>query len=129
MGNKVILLIDDDEYFHEIFSVKLESEGFKVETAKSAADGIKKAKELKPDLILLDVRMPDMDGVEAIMKMKEDSDTKNLKIVFITSAGDPRGEGEKVDSDVAVSSGALGFIRKSEDLSEVVKEVKNYISK
>jgi len=128
-NSKVILLVDDDEYFHEIFSLKLKSAGFKIENAVNAKEGIQKAKELKPDLILMDVRMPDMDGIDALTKMKENSETKNLKVVFITSAGDPRAEGGQVDAEAAISAGAIGFIPKSEDLNEIVKDVNKYLSK
>lgn len=123
-----ILFIDDDEALREVFSVKLTASGFRAETAESGETGIKKAKEFKPDLILMDVKMPKMDGVEALMTLKEDPETKNIKVVFLTSVGDPRTEGEKADNSTALEAGALGFIRKTDDLDKVVAQVKSFLT-
>ena len=125
-----ILVIDDEAAFIEIFSAKLSASGFKVETALSGAEGIEKAKTVKPNLILLDVKMPGMSGAETLLKIKEDPATKDIKVVFLTSLGDPRSESQELqDVGAKFSSGlgAKGYMRKTDDLDSIVDRVKSYV--
>lgn len=122
-----ILIIDDNKDFLEIFSLKLTSAGFDVTTVLGGQAGIAKAKELKPDLILLDVEMPDMNGVETLQKMKEDPEISNIKVVFLTNYGEPSKEATWIDEKFARQAGAVDYIKKSEDLSNVVDEVKQVL--
>lgn len=122
---KTILIIDDTADFREIFSLKLSAAGYRVETAASGEEGIKKAGELKPDLILLDVKMPGMDGEEVLAKLRKDPATSYTKIIFTTSLGDP--SDIATDEMLAKRSGADGYIRKTEDLDTFVSLVGGYI--
>ena len=124
----LILLVDDEAAFREIFSLKLSAEGFKIETAEDGVQGIARAKELQPDLILMDVKMPNMDGATVVVKLKEDPATANLRVVYLTSLGDFGEGGEEQDRRFAVTSGAVGYIRKTEDLKKVVASVKSFLS-
>ncbi len=126
----LILIIDDELVFLEIFGAKLSAAGFKVETAISGAAGIEKAKMIKPNLILMDVKMPGMSGAEALLKIKEDAAIKDIKVVFLTSLGDPRAEMlelQDVDVKFATGSGALGYLRKTDDLDSIVERVKSFL--
>jgi len=123
----VILVVDDEANFREIFSAKLGQAGFKVETAESALAGIEKAKRIKPDLILLDIRMPEVNGVDAMMRIKEDPSIKDIKVVFLTSAGDPQLQAEGSDEKFAVEIGASGYVRKTDDLDAIVEKIKSYL--
>ena len=118
-----ILIVDDNKDFLEIFSIKLKSASHDVSTDQSGQDGISKAKEFQPDLILLDVEMPEMNGVETLMKLKADDATKNIKVAFLTSYGEPQKETTWIDEKFAREAGALDYIKKSEDLETVVSEV------
>ncbi|HUX35715.1 MAG TPA: response regulator [Candidatus Paceibacterota bacterium] len=123
----LILLVDEDQNFREIFTKELEASGFRVETAQSGQEGIEKAKQLKPDLVLMDVKMPIMDGIEASMKMKQDPETSGIKVVFLTSLGVSGDESEvELNNKFSRDIGANGYIKKTEDLSEIVSEVKNF---
>ena len=73
MSNK-ILLVDDDKDILEILSYNLRKEGFEVETATDGISALKKAKKFIPDLIILDVMMPNMDGMETCEKLREITD-------------------------------------------------------
>jgi len=88
----LILIVDDEPDFRDIFKIKLSAGGMRVETAANGKEGIEKAKQLKPDLVLMDVNMPIMDGAHALMELQKDPETKNIKVVFLTSLGDPRQE-------------------------------------
>lgn len=120
----LILIIDDDPNFREIFSAKLTAAGYKVEAADGGKAGVVKAKELKPRLILLDMQMPEMSGADVMVKLKGDDETKALPVVFLTNFGDPGMEAtEKL---MATQLGALDYFKKTEDLGELAGKVKNY---
>lgn len=80
-----LLLVDDDQDILEFLSYNLQKEGFRVFTAPNAQEGIQLAKELKPSLILLDVMMPGMDGIEACQILREDASLQETVIAFLTS--------------------------------------------
>lgn len=124
----LILIIDDDPAFREIFSIKLSASGFRMETADSGEDGIKKAKSLKPDLILLDVKMPGLTGPDTLIKLKEDPETANIRVVFLTSLGDPWTEAQAINKRLSKEFGALGYIKKTEDLDTLVEKVRAFLA-
>lgn len=82
---KKILLIDDEPDITELIQFHLEQKQYIVKTAADGLKGIKIAKEFIPDLILLDVMMPEMDGIEVCQLLKEDSKTKNILICFLSA--------------------------------------------
>lgn len=82
---KTILIIDDDEDIREIISYNLTKEGYTVISAKNGIEGIKKAKKNIPSLILLDVMMPEMDGMEVCQILRAEEATKDIKICFLTA--------------------------------------------
>ena len=83
--NKKILLIDDEPDITELIQFHLEQKEYIVKTAADGLKGIKIAREFMPDLILLDVMMPEMDGIEVCQLLKEDSKTKNILICFLSA--------------------------------------------
>ena len=128
-AKKDILIIDDNKDFLEIFSIKLGAAGFEVATAVGGAAGIESAKHKKFDLVLLDVEMPDMNGIETLAKLKEDSATADLKVCFLTNYGEAGKEASWTDEKFAREAGAMDYIKKSENLSQVVEEVKKILEK
>lgn len=91
MANKSkikILIVDDEEDSLEFMSYSLEREGFEVFTAKNGKQGIKKANLEMPDLIILDVMMPEMDGIEACRELRSMDKFKDTFIVFLTARGE-----------------------------------------
>jgi len=80
-----ILVVDDELDILEIIRHTLNKEGFEVHVAANGAQAIEQAKKIKPELILMDVMMPVMDGMEACRQLKENADTKNIAIVFLTA--------------------------------------------
>lgn len=85
MHKKKILLIDDEEDILELLSYNLEKEGYIVTTANNGNEGIQKAKEMIPDLILLDVMMPEKDGIETCQELRQIKDLQNTLIVFLSA--------------------------------------------
>jgi DNA-binding response OmpR family regulator len=80
-----ILVADDDPIILRLLEVNLGLEGFEVETASRGEEAITKAKESKPDLILLDVMMPGITGWEVVGRLKEDRDTAGIPVVFLSA--------------------------------------------
>lgn len=118
--NKVkILLIEDEEMLANMYEVKFQNEGFDLTKALDGADGLEKAKSIKPDFILLDIIMPKMDGFSVLKSLKEDPATKDVPVVLLTNLGQ--------DEDIAKGKelGAVGYLVKANITpSEVVEEVK-----
>ncbi len=85
MKQKKILLIDDEPDILEILSYNLEKEGYEVATATNGNEGIEKAKEMLPDLILLDVMMPEKDGIETCQEMRKIKELQKTLIVFLSA--------------------------------------------
>ncbi len=90
MKNKEIkiLLVDDEPDILEIVGYNLKNEGYQVTTASNGVEAIKKAKKLKPDLIILDVMMPEMDGMEVCEKIRNTKGIHNTLITFLTARGE-----------------------------------------
>lgn len=89
MAKKKILLIDDEEGFCSLVKLNLEkTKRFEVLTSTSGLEGIEIAKDKQPDLILLDIYMPDMEGSEVAEHLLEDATTKDIPIIFLTALVD-----------------------------------------
>jgi two-component system alkaline phosphatase synthesis response regulator PhoP len=85
MNPSKILLVDDEPDILEILEYNLRKEGYDVTTANNGEDGLRKAKEFSPDLIILDIMMPVMDGVEVCRQLRSDSDFDDTVITFLTA--------------------------------------------
>jgi two-component system alkaline phosphatase synthesis response regulator PhoP len=83
-----ILLVDDEPDILEILKYNLTSEGYQVSTAKNGLEGVEKAKKKRPHLIILDVMMPEMDGIEACEKIRNTDGLKDTIITFLTARGE-----------------------------------------
>jgi len=121
----LILIADDEIDVLAVYKEKLEQAGFSVITAPNGEEAIKIAAVRRPDLILMDMKMPVMDGVSAQQKLRADPKTKDLKVVFLTAFSDPMRH--DVDVNLAKESGALDFIKKGINLDEFIAKVKGYL--
>jgi two-component system, OmpR family, alkaline phosphatase synthesis response regulator PhoP len=101
-----VLVADDDKDIVEVLQYNLSKEGYEVVTAYDGEDAVKKAKKEKPDLILLDIMMPVMDGVEACRQIREINELKNAYIIFLTARS------EEYSEVAAFNVGANDFISK-----------------
>ena len=88
MSTEKILLVDDDQDILEFLGYNIKKEGFDVETASNGKDAIEVAKKFKPDLIILDVMMPEMDGMETCHQMRNMPMLKDTLIIFLTARGE-----------------------------------------
>jgi CheY-like chemotaxis protein len=97
-----VLVVDDDEVIRQLIAVNLNLEGFEVETATDGQDCLDRVRDVKPDVITLDVMMPRLDGWAAAEKLRTDEDTSHIKVVLITARAQDddkrRGRGIGVDA-------------------------------
>ena len=132
MRKAKILCVDDDRPTVTIISGVLKKEGYEVETALDGHDGLKRAREGKPDLIVLDIMMPDIDGYEVCRRLKDDPETRNIAVLMLTAKGgvdEPASETWKFASKVkdrmrGFDSGALEFVTKPVKAKDLVQRVK-----
>jgi len=80
-----VLIVDDDEEFVELVEDALDMQGFTVYTATGGAEGLKLARKKKPDVVLLDVTMPEMDGLEVLRQLKNDGRTARIAVFMLTA--------------------------------------------
>ncbi len=120
-----ILIVDDDNDFREIITTKLTAAGFEVAQVSSGQEALTKIKEIKPNLVLMDVKMPGMSGIETLSRMHNDPELTNFKVLFLTSFGEPEDEAAFVDDKFAKEFGAIGHIKKSDDLDKIVQKIIN----
>lgn len=116
--SKKILIIDDERDFVETVLFALSSDGFEVSNASNGPNGLEQAKTLLPDLIILDLMMPDMDGYEVARRLKADSQTSAIPILVLTAAV-TRDLSQKIRETKAVD-----YLTKPCDLEELIKRVK-----
>jgi two-component system alkaline phosphatase synthesis response regulator PhoP len=89
---KKILIVDDEQDIVELLKYNLEKEGYKCYTASNGEEGVAKAKDKKPDLILLDIMMPKVDGIEACRQIRADDTLSEVFIAFLTARGEEYSE-------------------------------------
>ncbi|MCB0700259.1 MAG: response regulator transcription factor [Chitinophagales bacterium] len=101
-----ILVVDDEPDIVEFISYNLKTKGYQIATAKDGVEAIKKAKDFQPDLILLDIMMPNKDGMQTLKELRQLPDFENTAIIFLTALSDEKSEIE------GLSIGADDYISK-----------------
>ncbi|MEK7554977.1 MAG: response regulator [Patescibacteria group bacterium] len=127
-SSPLILVVDDDPGFQEIISSKLKRSSFLVAEAHDGKEAVDKAVNLHPDLILMDINMPGENGTEAVLDLEANPETKDIKIVFLTSQENPWPAAKGGAEGLAKELGARKFINKSEDLDEIASKVKEILN-
>jgi len=128
--NKLIFLVDDDPDFLEILSTQLKNKGFNVETAKNGKEALEKLEHIKPDLIILDVMMPEMDGIDTAFELTKRFNLNEIKFIFLTNYGEDNWPEEislKIDQNFAKQIGAIAYLRKFMPVEEIVKAIENLL--
>ncbi len=119
-----ILLIEDDPFLLGMYSRKFEAEGFKVIMANSGDDGIKAAKKEKPDIILLDILIPSVNGFEVLKHLKNELETKYIPVIILTNLS------QREEIEQGLSLGAEEYLIKAHCIpSEIVEKVKEVLGK
>lgn len=123
MPNNKILIIDDSPLITDMTKEMLEAGGYQVIIANDGMAGLEKAREEKPNLILLDVMMPKMDGFQVCRMLKFDEDYKDIPIIMLTARGQAK------DKEMGTQVGANDFITKPYQPEDLLAKVKKYLGK
>ena len=116
---KTILIIEDDKFLRELIVRKLNEEDFEVSEAVDGEEGIKKIIEEKPDLILLDLILPGIDGFEVLARMKKESALSSIPVIILSNLG------QKDDVEKGLKMGAVDYLIKAHFTpGEIIEKIK-----
>ena len=118
MSKQTILVVDDEKDLLDLIEYNLKKEGFDVLKAENGEEGIAVAKEKNPDLVLLDIMMPKMDGLQAVEEMRKDDQLKNIPIIFLTARSDEKTEVE------GLNKGGDDYITKPISTTKLISRIK-----
>jgi two-component system alkaline phosphatase synthesis response regulator PhoP len=121
LSNETILVVDDETDLLDLIEYNLHKEGYKVLKAENGQEALKIARKSPPDLILLDVMMPKMNGIETIRELKADRELKNKPVVFLTARGDEKTELEGLEL------GADDFLSKPISTAKLLSRIKTVL--
>jgi DNA-binding response OmpR family regulator len=120
---KKILLVEDEELIYSLLEKKLTQAGYEVTVATNGEEGLKKIKEVSPDIILLDIIMPQKDGFSVMEEIRKDKELQRIPIIVISNSGQP------VELNKAKELGAKDWIIKTDfDPQEIIEKVKKYLN-
>ncbi len=120
---KKILIVDDEPHIVKMVESRLKANGYEVITANNGADGFEKASQEKPDLIILDMLMPKMDGPTALIKLKTVEGTKNIPVIMFTAKGQP------ADIEMAQQRGADDYVVKPFSPPVLLEKIRKALEK
>jgi CheY-like chemotaxis protein len=113
-----VLVVDDDDVIRQLISVNLELEGFDVATAVDGQDCLEKVKDVRPDVITLDIMMPRLDGWEAASRLRADPDTADIKVVLLSARA------QEADLERGSRIGVDAYLTKPFDPDELIDIVR-----
>jgi DNA-binding response OmpR family regulator len=123
MSRGKVLVVDDEEYIQHILNFSFGAEGYEVITAADGAEAIQKAISEKPDVIVLDIMMPKMDGYQACKKLKSDPQTKSIPVILLTA------KGRDVDRQLGSEAGADDYVVKPFSPGRLIERVEGMIKR
>jgi len=115
---QTILVVDDEQDLLDLIEYNLKKEGFDVLKAEDGLQGIEMARKHNPNLVLLDIMMPKMDGLEVVERMRDDKQLKHIPIIFLTARGDEKTEVEGLDK------GGDDYITKPISTTRLISRIK-----
>jgi len=117
---KTILIVEDDKFLRELISRKLSGEGFDALEAVDGEEGIKKIKEGKPDLVLLDLILPGIDGFEVLARLREDPKISSIPVIILSNLG------QREEVEKGLKLGAIDYLIKAHFTpGEIIEKIKN----
>jgi len=118
---RTVLIIEDEKLIIVSTQMVLEAAGFRVESATNGEDGIAKAKSMSPDLVLLDIMMPGIDGWETLTRLKRDQETSGIPVIIFTAREHARGHQKSAEM------GAADYFRKPFEPDELIELVEKHV--
>ncbi|MBX3439931.1 MAG: response regulator, partial [Planctomycetaceae bacterium] len=121
MSNHTILIIEDESSILEILSYNLEKQGFEVHTAADGQTGLNRARAILPDLVVLDLMIPVIDGMEVCRQLRSDPRTQKARIVMLTA------KGEESDEVLGFNMGADDYVTKPFRMKPLIERIKSQL--
>jgi DNA-binding response OmpR family regulator len=118
---RTVLIIEDEKLIIVSTQMVLEAAGFRVESAVNGEEGISKAKSIRPDLILLDIMMPGIDGWETLTRLKRDPECSDVPVIIFTAREHARGHQKSTEM------GAADYFRKPFEPDELIELVEKHV--
>lgn len=118
MDKKKILVVDDDADLVKMLKLRIESEGFEFASAEDGEDMLKLVKTYKPDLIILDIMLPNIDGYTALREMRKDDEFKDIPVIILTA------KEKKAVGDLFALEKVSGFIEKPFETGDLLKKIR-----
>lgn len=118
MRDEKILIVDDEEHIRELIKFNLENNGYKIITADNGIDALKMAKNMRPQLVLLDLMLPGMDGYDVCKEIRKDNNISSTPIIMITA------KGEEFDKVLGLELGADDYLTKPFSIRELLARAK-----
>ncbi|MDZ7860411.1 MAG: response regulator [Candidatus Krumholzibacteriota bacterium] len=121
MTERKVLVVDDEANITQILEFSIEAEGYEVVSASNGEEAIEKARKEQPNLIILDIMMPKVDGYEACRALKSDPLTKKIPVILLTA------KGREIDKRLGYEVGATDYIVKPFSPSKLIEKVNEYL--
>lgn len=118
---KRILIVEDTKTIVMVEKLMLAGQDYEIDTAGNGVEGLEKVRSLKPDLVLLDIMMPEMDGIEMCRRLKSDPETRTIPVIMVTTKGEP----DKVEQ--AFVAGCEDYVTKPIDKFELTSKVSKHL--
>lgn len=120
--NKTILIIEDDKFLRQLISQKLSKEGYEIIEAVDGEEGAEKVKETKPDLVLLDLILPGIDGFEVLSQIKRDEALNSIPVIILSNLG------QREDIERGVNLGAADYLIKAHFTpGEIIEKIRRIL--
>ena len=118
-----ILVAEDDPFYLKVYEMKLRTEGFELKSVTNGEEVVEAAKAFLPDIILLDIIMPGMDGLAALKKLKNTRETKNIPVIITSNLG------QQEEITKGMELGAVDYIIKSDvTINDIIDTVRRFLS-
>ena len=115
-----VLIVEDDKFLRELIVKKVTTEGYEVSAAVDGEEGVKKAKETRPDLVLLDLILPGIDGFEVLSQIKQDPGLASIPVIILSNLG------QKEDVEKGLKLGATDYLIKAHFTpGEIIEKIKS----
>ena len=118
-----VLIADDDPDVLQLLAITLELDGYEVVRALSGADALWRASEERPDVVVLDVMMPNLDGITVLRQRRDDTATKDIPVLLLSA------KAQDADIKIGLDAGAAGYVTKPFDPDDLVAEVERLLGR
>jgi DNA-binding response OmpR family regulator len=123
MGEASVLIVDDDPVVRRMLQLSFESEGFDVSTASDGLEGLEAIRKDKPNVVVLDIMMPKLDGMKVMDELRMDDDLRGLPVILLSA------KATSLDIDLGLKAGAADYITKPCDPIELIDRVRSLLAK